>query len=97
MVKLLTFAALAGAVAAQSTQNLTQVLAANNDTLSALSGLLGQFPSLVSALGSAQNITILAPSNNALETLLNSSTGQMLQSNPGLTQAILQVSVENKA
>lgn len=93
MVKLLALAALTSAAAAQS---LTQVLAANNDSLSALSSLLSGFPSLVSTLGNARNITILAPSNNALETLLNSSTGETLRNNPGLTQAILQyhVSVE---
>lgn len=67
---------------------LNETLASNNQT-SALAGLLGQYPDLVRALASARNVTLLAPSNNAIETLLNSSTGKMLASDPGLTQAVL--------
>merc|ERR1712036_115857 len=65
-------AALAAGAAAQS---LTDVLAANNDTLSSLTSLISADPALLEALGGASNITILAPSNDALATFLNSTAG----------------------
>lgn len=85
--------ALAGMASAQS---LSQALASQNSTLSLLSGLLAQQPQLVASLGQAQNITILAPSNAALEKLLsNTNTAAALASNPGLITAILSYHVLN--
>jgi uncharacterized surface protein with fasciclin (FAS1) repeats len=49
----------------------------------------------VSALGSASNITILAPNNEALATFLNSSTGEAAATNPGLVTALLTYHVLN--
>ncbi|KAF2430128.1 Fasciclin-domain-containing protein [Tothia fuscella] len=77
-----------------SAQSLTQVLSGNNQT-SQLAGLVGGFPNLVTQLGSARNITLLAPSNNALGTLLNSTAGKALAANSGAVQALLQYHVLN--
>ncbi|KAE9369162.1 Fasciclin-domain-containing protein [Stipitochalara longipes BDJ] len=82
-----------GAVA--SAQNLTDVLASQNSSLSALSSLLATNPTLVSALSSASNITILAPNNEAISTFLNSSTGKTAATNPGLVTALLTYHVLN--
>jgi uncharacterized surface protein with fasciclin (FAS1) repeats len=49
----------------------------------------------VSALGSASNITILAPNNEALATFLNSSTGEAAATNPALVTALLTYHVLN--
>src|SRR5947209_11735527 len=58
-------------------------------------GLLGTQPAIVSALGSATNITILAPNNDALGKLLNSSAGMALASMPDVVTAVLQYHVLN--
>jgi uncharacterized surface protein with fasciclin (FAS1) repeats len=55
--------------------------------------LLGGFPDLVSALAAATNITILAPSNDAIATLLNSDEGKALAGDTGLVKAVLQYHV----
>ncbi|PQE27451.1 hypothetical protein CJF31_00009051 [Rutstroemia sp. NJR-2017a BVV2] len=52
-----------------SAQNLTSVLAANNSTLSTLTSLVAARPALLATLGSAKNITILAPTNDAFSKL----------------------------
>jgi len=91
--KILSIAALATTAYAQG-MNLTQALSSNNQT-SQLATVLGGFPALVNQLGGATNVTLLAPSNNALAALLNSSIGSSLASNPGLLQAVLQYHVLN--
>ncbi|TKA68276.1 hypothetical protein B0A49_10044 [Cryomyces minteri] len=96
-LKKVSIAALLGAVGAQAqatTQSLNATLAGNNQT-SQLATFLGMYPNLLSTLAGATNITILAPSNNAFSTLLNSSMGPMLAANPGLIQAVLQYHVLN--
>lgn len=92
-LKYLTLSALASLVAAQG-QDLNATLAGNNQT-SSLSALLGTYPQLTGSLANLKNITVLAPSNNAIGTLVNSSMGQMLTSNPGMIQALLQYHVLN--
>ncbi|KXH69164.1 fasciclin domain-containing protein [Colletotrichum salicis] len=87
--------ALASAALAQSTQSLTAALASQNSSLSSLTALLGTQPALVEALSQAQNITILAPSNAALEAFLASPGAQGAATNPGLVAAILQYHVLN--
>lgn len=67
--------------------NLTSVLAGNQN-LTALVSLLQSQPDLASALGSAQNITLLAPSNNALNAL-NSSGVLSSSGQEGFLQALL--------
>ncbi|KAF2101005.1 Fasciclin-domain-containing protein [Rhizodiscina lignyota] len=88
LFKIFSVAALAASAFGQKLMDLNATLASNNQT-SALSGLLAAYPDLVRGLESARNVTLLAPSNNAIETLLNSSMGKLLSSDPGLTQAVL--------
>jgi len=92
LLKQLSLAALAGYALAQN-QDLVSTLSGNSN-LSALVGLLNS-TGLVGALGGSSNITVLAPSNQAIETLLNSSAGAQLASNPGLVTAALQYHVLN--
>ncbi|KAF2107850.1 Fasciclin domain-containing protein [Lophiotrema nucula] len=92
--KTLPLLALAGYAAAQSNNTLNATLASNPD-LSNLTTFLGTNPALVQALSSAQNITILAPSNQAFNELANSSAGLALASDPGLVTALLQYHVLN--
>ncbi|PMD22431.1 Fasciclin-domain-containing protein [Hyaloscypha hepaticicola] len=75
--------------------SLSEVLTANNKTLSTLNSLLATQPALVSALSSAQGITILAPSNDAFSKILSTSTGTALQNDPSLLTAVLQYHVLN--
>lgn len=67
--------------------NLTTALAGNQN-LSGLVTLLQGNPDLANALGGAQNITLLAPSNDALGAL-NSSGILSSGSQEGLIQALL--------
>ncbi|KAK0114706.1 hypothetical protein ONS95_014191 [Cadophora gregata] len=82
-------------VAGAAAQSLTDVLAANNSTLSSLTSLISANPSLLEALGSAQNITILAPSNDALAGFLNSTAGAAAATDPGAVAALLTYHVLN--
>ena len=94
MFKSAALAALVASVSGQQMMNLTGLLA-NTSSLSNLTTYLGLFPDLVSQLSSAQNITILAPSNQAFATLLNSTAGASIANNTGLIQAIFQYHVLN--
>jgi uncharacterized surface protein with fasciclin (FAS1) repeats len=85
-----TLLAAAAVVAARAQEdtgsaNLTSVLSGNQN-LTALVTLLSSQPDLASALGDAQNITLFAPSNNALNAL-NSSGVELSQE--GFLQALL--------
>ena len=91
--KLLSVAALAATASAQ-TMNLTATLM-NNSMLSNLTSYVSLFPSVLSSLESATNITILAPSNAAFSMLLNSSAGMALANNTAAIQAILTYHVLN--
>jgi hypothetical protein len=84
LFKLTSLAALISAVSAQS---LTEALSSNNQT-SQLAALVGTLPDVQSSLGSAQNITLLAPSNNALSAFLNSTVGAALGSNTDAVAAL---------
>lgn len=75
------------AVGAARAQNLTSVLAGNSN-LTALTTLLSGSPDLAGALSNATNITLLAPSNEALGAL-NSSGLLSSSSQQGLIQALL--------
>jgi uncharacterized surface protein with fasciclin (FAS1) repeats len=90
--------AFASAVLAQtngSAPSLTQALNSSS-SLSSLAGVLSLpgLGELVQGLGSAQNITILAPSNEAF-TAIGNETVQALASNTGLLTALLQYHVLN--
>jgi uncharacterized surface protein with fasciclin (FAS1) repeats len=79
-----------------SAQNTTlQSVLGSNSNLTTLAGLIQAQPQLLSALGSAKDITILAPSNAALATLLNSTAGAAAASDPGFIAALLQYHVLN--
>jgi hypothetical protein len=78
---------LAAFVSAASAQSLTEALSGNNQT-SQLAALVGTLPNVQSSLGSAQNVTLLAPSNNALATFLNSTTGAALGANKDAVAAL---------
>jgi uncharacterized surface protein with fasciclin (FAS1) repeats len=84
----LSIIALVGQALAQSTPTLEQALNSTS-VLSQLSAVLALTPQLVTALGSAQNITILAPSNQAFARIDNATLGA-LTANPALLTALLQ-------
>ncbi|KAM0282151.1 hypothetical protein ACHAQH_003191 [Verticillium albo-atrum] len=90
--------ALASGVLAQSnTPNLTEALASQNDTLSSLATLIGTLPDeVVQSLSEAQNVTILAPNNDALEAFLNNSmAAAAVAADSGLILAVLQYHILN--
>jgi uncharacterized surface protein with fasciclin (FAS1) repeats len=68
--------------AGASAQSLAAALASQNASLSTLNSLLATQPGIVSALSNATDITILAPSNQALAAFLNSSAGAEAATNP---------------
>jgi len=88
MVKNLLLAGLSAVAYGQNTPDLNAALAANPN-LSQLGTLIGSIPNLGQTLSGARNITILAPSNAALATFLNSTTGQRLATSAGATSALL--------
>lgn len=61
------------------TKNLTSLLTSTPE-LSNFTSYMNRFPQLVSQLNSAQNITILAPSNDAFNHLLNGPEGPAFKS-----------------
>ena len=85
-LKSLTLAAFAGAVSAQ---NLTSVLSGTPD-LSNLTALIGTVPSLLTTLSNATNITVLAPSNDAISAFLSSDGGSANLNNTDIISALLQ-------
>ena len=91
--KLLSFAALAATASAQ--MNLTSTFLANPN-LSNLTSYIRLFPAALQMLESASNITVLAPSNMAFETFLNSSAGSLIKNNDTATiEAFLNYNVIN--
>lgn len=85
----LPIAALAGLAYSQS---LTELLS-STDELSSLADLIGDAPEIAASLGNATNITLLAPSNSAIEELLSGPSAGAIASTPGLVQAVLQYHV----
>lgn len=79
-------AALAAIAGAQE-QNLTQALL-SNPNLSTLTQLIMGQPELMKGLASAQNITVIAPNNNAFSRFMNSS-GAQAAANPSMLTAVL--------
>lgn len=92
-MKLLASLAFAGAVLSQATtdsssQSLTDALSRSNE-LSTLRTLLEEYPQVARALGTARDITILAPSNSAFQGFFSTSTNQSIAADPGLVPAVL--------
>lgn len=81
------------AVAQNATRDLNSTLSSNSD-LSNLTSILSTNPALLQALSGAQNITILAPSNEAFAELTNSSGADAL-TDAALVSALLQYHVLN--
>lgn len=75
-----------GTAAAQS---LTEALASQNASLSVLNNILADQPDLVRTLGSATNVTLLAPSNDAFNRFLNTSSGSAAANDSGALVALL--------
>jgi uncharacterized surface protein with fasciclin (FAS1) repeats len=78
LFKGLALTALAGAVLAQEATPDLVTLLSNQTELSNLTSYLQLFPDFTGQLGGLQNITLLAPNNDAFATLLNSSAGAAL-------------------
>ena len=87
LVAALAFTALAQA------QDLISLLKATPD-LSTLTELVSRFPDIVSALGTATNVTILAPSNEAFRKFLRSP--EAAGASNATVKAILQYHVLSK-
>merc|ERR1712176_1313558 len=73
--------------------NLTALLP-STDSLSSLNDLVGNYPDFAATLACWEDVTILAPSNDALETLMNSDAGSMLD-NDEFVQSLLRYHVLN--
>merc|ERR1711988_148492 len=73
--------------------SLTALLS-GTDSLSSLNDLVGNYPDFAATLASWEDVTILAPSNDALETLMNSDAGSMLD-NDEFVQSLLRYHVLN--
>merc|ERR1712230_259853 len=71
--------------------NLTALLS-STDSLSSLNDLVGNYPDFAATLASWENVTILAPSNDALETLMNSDAASTLD-NDQFVQSLLRYHV----
>lgn len=82
------------AVAQNDTTGSLNSTLSSNSNLSNLTSILSANPALLQALGSAQNITILAPSNEAFAQLTNSSGAEAL-TNADVVAALLQYHVLN--
>lgn len=91
--KISIIALFAAITSAQQTPNLTAALASSPD-LSSLAGYVSSIPSLITSLASAQNITILAPSNEAFAKL-NASGAAAALTAPGALEAALRYHVLN--
>ncbi|KAK4502869.1 hypothetical protein PRZ48_006295 [Zasmidium cellare] len=90
---LITAAAVAGLASAQSNPSLAAALNSTSE-LSSLNTLLGQNPDILSTLANQTNITVFAPSNSALDSILNSPDVQALQAD-GTVAALLTYHVLN--
>ena len=73
-------------------QSLTELLS-STDELSSLADLVGNAPDVAATLEGATDITLLAPSNSAIEELLSGPAGEAIAANPDLVQAVLQYHV----
>lgn len=94
--KTLAFAALAATVRAQDQSGGLVETLSNVTELSNLTSYLNLFPDFVSQLAQLTNVTLLAPSNDAFATFLNSSAGAALADmDEQLIQGILSYHVLN--
>jgi len=69
-------------------QNLTALIG-SDDRLSTLGTILESYPNVAEALGSAENVTVLAPTNEAFQTFLDSAGLSLEDVTEDQVQAIL--------
>ncbi|KAI1181494.1 FAS1 domain-containing protein [Nemania serpens] len=93
--KQLLIGVLVPAIVAQNIPNLTDALAGENSTLSILNTFLQQNPQLLQSIGNAQNVTFLAPNNDAINALMSDSNSLSPDITPGDLQALLSYHVLN--
>ncbi|KAI2620936.1 FAS1 domain-containing protein [Hypomontagnella submonticulosa] len=86
--------ALASLASAQ-TPSLTDALGSQNSTLSTLNALLASYSNFTDSLNDMKNITILAPSNDALGALTSSNDSTSLLFDSDYVQALLSYHVLN--
>ena len=79
-------------IGAAYSQSITELLG-STDELSSLADLVSNSPDVASTLASASNITILAPSNDAIEELLSGPGGEAILADSDLVAAVLQYHV----
>lgn len=77
-----------------SAQTLQDMLASQNSTLSILNGFLEQQQALFNTVANTADITVLAPSNNALSNLPQSVVNQV-SSDPNFLSALLSYHILN--
>lgn len=92
--QLLPLALAALAAAQDAPQDLATTLS-NTPELANLTSLLQSQPDLVKALSQAQDITILAPSNEAFTELLSTEEGKAVAADPAAVAALLTYHVLN--
>ena len=90
-IKHITPLALAGIARSQS---LTDILAAQNATLSTLNGFLGEQQALLDKVSGTEDITVLAPNNAALSGL-SADTIDRVSSDPAFLTALLSYHILN--
>ncbi|KAI0095911.1 Fasciclin-domain-containing protein [Daldinia grandis] len=86
--------ALASLAAAQ-TPSLSDALGSQNSTLSSLNALLASNSEFSESLNRLQNVTILAPSNDALNALTSNKESALLLANSDYLQALLSYHILN--
>ncbi|KAI0884035.1 FAS1 domain-containing protein [Annulohypoxylon maeteangense] len=86
--------AVASVVSAQ-TPSLTDALGSQNSSLSSLNDILSSNPEIAASFNNLKNVTILAPSNDALESLVKDTDTLSRFTKSGYLQALLSYHVLN--
>ncbi|KAH7032694.1 FAS1 domain-containing protein [Microdochium trichocladiopsis] len=91
------FLAAAGRAVAQQLPSLTEALASQNETLSTLISLISNNTAVSQSIGQLSNITILAPNNEALNSLISNAdpATAMMLAQPDFIQAVLSYHILN--
>ncbi|KAH8652047.1 FAS1 domain-containing protein [Xylariales sp. PMI_506] len=85
--------ALASLATAQTQESITDALNSQNASLSVLNGLLSTNPDIANALGGLNNVTLLAPNNDALTALISDTGSASILTDTGALLALLQYHV----
>ena len=77
-------------------RNLSEALASQNSSLSALNGMVLSNPDILSAFNEASNITVLAPNNAAIRRFIDESpSGSISRYGPDALAALLRYHILN--